>query len=182
MRKNVLRNVMIFILCCGILLLISGIVNASKEYDAPLYISQDFTISPQSTTYPYSFKISGKIKNRTSKDVTISTLTILCSAGTKNNTKYTATYTEHNIKILANEEISISRLVGEESNFKNIDYDKVSWVKCTINGTDYHIDFSNDGITFSNQKGYVISAVIGGIMCAIATAIIVLQKIKNSRS
>ena len=176
MRENVLRNVLIVVLCCGILLTISGIINASRGYEAPLYMSKDFTISQQSKTYPYSFKISGKIKNRTSKDITISMLTVLCSAGIKNNTKYTATYTEHNIKIPANEEISISKLVGEESNFNNIDYDNVAWVKCTVNGTDYRIDYSNDGISFESTKGYVTSAIIGGLMSVISIVVIIIQK------
>ncbi|MCM1009186.1 MAG: hypothetical protein NC350_04150 [Corallococcus sp.] len=175
MNEKTLRTVMIVALCVGIVLMLTGIIYSREGYSAPLYISQDFTISSSSSMGTYNFTIKGKIKNRTAKEIKISTITVLCSAPTKNNTKYTATWTDSNIVIPANGEIAIS---GSDlvTDAPTVRYDNVSWVKCSINGTEYFLDYSKDGITFESTTGYLKEAWAGGIICVIAIVTLILNK------
>ncbi|MDD4729569.1 MAG: hypothetical protein PHN55_12565 [Dysgonamonadaceae bacterium] len=167
----------------GVLLTLLGttqLIENSKPYTAPIYISQEFTITGYS-----SYTVSGQIANLTSSDIIIEQI-IVSLSGSSGNTKYRASWSRSNINIPAGGKLNLSEsgLEYTPSGFgtpsgqlKNA---KVS--KCIINGIDYDLKYSFNGTDFNEQGANIETSIlmmIGGIILLSISAGIIIYWIKN---
>ena len=155
-------GLIIAIIVIGLCLIWYGAIELNEAGNAPVYISEEFEIFP-------GYTIQGKIKNRTSNDIYISSITVLCSSNKVNNTVHTATWTKSNITVPANGEVSIYESGLSAFGNYNAQYNSVSWVSCEINGKKYYLESSKDG----NTTGDIILIALGGILCCVAILIII---------
>lgn len=135
----------------AVIFLLGGILAASKndtlQYDAPIYISQEFRVSRLTSTGVREYQIHGKLKNRTDDNVFISDLVFYVS-GKQYKTTYYTYLDESNITINAHSEYCFSNTYYQTSGGT---FDSVSISSCKINGVDYHLEFSNDGVNYGQD-------------------------------
>ncbi|MBQ9485357.1 MAG: hypothetical protein IJU83_00810 [Clostridia bacterium] len=91
--------------------------------------------------------IYGQLKNRTNENVLISDLVFYVS-GKSYKTTYYAYVGESDINIKANDDYYFSKTYYQTSGG---DVDSVRVSSCKINGIDYHLAFSEDGVTFGED-------------------------------
>ena len=152
----------------GLCLFWYGASELDEDYEAPVYISEQFEISG-------GYTISGKIANRTSHEVHLSSISVLCSSDKKDNTVATATWTKSDIIVPANGEVTIYESGLSPIGNKNVYYNSISWVSCRVNGEEYYLKYSKDGKSFTNTTGVIVWFTIGGILCGLAVLIIILR-------
>lgn len=181
--QNISWSTIGLVLCIAISLLFPLGINMAtaikKDYDLPIYISQDISVSGF-----IDYTIQGELKNRTNEDVIIEELQIALS-GAEGNTHYYAYETIVDIIVPAGSTYRINltdKRYSETDGSMAIGKLKYANIrKCIINGEsvqlkkldgDYYV---NEG---ANSSGYIFSIIIGGlaIICAV---LIVIYKIKH---
>lgn len=155
------------LLACGI----GGLLSRTEDYNAPLYISQDFVLTCNET-----YTITGELTNRTDQDIVISELKFHL-----NGTNHYAYVYERDLVIPANSEYRYLKT--------NIDYtvdllDRVYIQDCIIDGIDYDLQYSSDGIVFENNANNLTSSTIMliiGLVLLIAAIYIVINYFINKK-
>lgn len=160
---------------------ISTAREVKQEYDLPIYISQEVTISGY-----YSYTITGEIKNRTNEDVKVDRLEITLSGRDRDVIYYIdETLKEYDFIVPANSTYSInfddvvytrfgSTIASGELTEANIS-------ACIIDGKSVELK-KQDGDYFvsqgGNSSGYIYAIIIGslGLMGVVA---IIIYKIKE---
>lgn len=174
------KGLLILLLIFGPLLFLAGLlgkINQSQEYVAPIYISQKLTLVSGSND---SKRLIGELTNRTEQDITISVLNVYLSNNEKSNNLYN-TLNLTNIVISANSNHQL------EMDGLNRVFEIARVTKCVINGTDYKLKFSNDGIVFEADEGAssrdTIFIIIGSILLGLTVYILIdsfiIKKIKK---
>lgn len=145
------KSIIFCLLFFAVIFFFGGVFAASKneavQYNAPIYISQEFKVSRLTSTWLREYNIYGTLKNRTNEDVFISDLVFYVSGHSYKNTYYTYVG-ESDITIKANSEYYFSNTYYQSGSGT---YDSVSVSSCKINGVDYRLEFSKDGVTFGQD-------------------------------
>ena len=147
----------------------------SQQDDAPIYISQKFNVSKLTETGLREYCIYGQLKNRTNENVLITDL-VFYVTGKSYKTLYYAYVGENDISINAKGDFYFSKTYYQTSG-GNFDSVKISL--CKINGIDYHLEYSKDGVTFGEdlkeKRNYYagLGIGVGGILFLIVIVIII---------
>ena len=162
----------------GLLSIIIGICsivnysNSPKEYTAPVYISEKFSVQKSDI----GWCITGQIKNLTNKDIVIQSANIYCT-GRSGNNQFTANYKMSNILVCANSYTNICESDLRTSSGMGV-FSSAKLTVCTINDVQYYPKYSSDGKHFHNMpnaSGGIIFLVLGTIM----VSIYIFHKIKE---
>lgn len=177
-------STIILIICLFICIALPGgismLCESKKEYNLPIYISKELTVSG----YSY-YTIQGELKNLTEESVKIDKLTIVV-AGSKNKVNYSGTVVLENIEVSAN---SYYQIYSPGHSFLNenggqipsgvLTYARIN--ECVIGGETISLK-KFDGESFVDQgvqPGGAIFAIIIGSIALFCSIGLIIYKIKN---
>lgn len=160
---------------------ISTAIENNKEYDLPVYVSENITVTGYSV-----YTVKGEITNLTNEDVVIERLEITL-AGNKENTRYSAEILIKNIIVPANSSYQIySPGHSFENKYGSIvasgELESAHISDCVINGESVELK-KYDGENFvglwQKQQGVEIGMIATGSFGLVAAIAIIIYKVKS---